>query len=153
VRLKQGYRFWSTLLIATGVIIPCLSVGFLIVEWRANPAKQMMNSELWSAIPFIVLPLIVLLLAFWISIRDRRLVTNGEISIGKVTDVSLRRKRGRAITYEFLDVSGRLITASSPDNTRSFSPGMVVPIFYNSESPGKDHVALCASFYEVAGIR
>lgn len=153
MRLKHGYRFWSTLLIATGVIIPCLSVGFLVVEWRANPAKHVMNSDLPSAIPFIMLPPILSLLAFWISIRDRRLVSYGEISIGKVTDVRLRRRRGRAITYEFLDISGRLITASSPDNTRSFSAGMVVPIFYDSESSGTDQIALCASFYEVAGIR
>jgi hypothetical protein len=153
VRLKHGYRFWSTLLIATGVIIPCLSVGVLIFERRANPAKHVMNSDLWSALPFIVLPPMLLLLAFRISIRDRRLVTYGEISMGRVTDVRLRRKRGPAITYEFLDISGRLITASSPDNTRSFSAGMVVPIFYEPESPGTDQVALCASFYEVAGIR
>jgi hypothetical protein len=132
------------------VIIPSLLIGFLVVEWRASPSKQEMNSDLWSTMPFIVLPLIFLLIAFWISIRHKRLVTQGELSIGTVTNVRLRR-RGPEVTYEFVDRSGRLITASSPDNTRSFSPGMAIPIFYNTESPETDQVALCGSVYEIAG--
>jgi hypothetical protein len=148
VRLKQGYRFWCTLLVATCVIIPSLLLGFLIIEWRASPAKHAMNSDLLSAIPFMVLPLILLLLAFRILLGHRRLATHGEISIGKVTEVRLRR-RGLAISYEFLDRSGRLITASSPDNTRSLLPGMVIPIFYNPERPETDQVALSGSVYEV----
>src|SRR3979490_2713694 len=86
--------------------------------------------------------LIFLLIAFWILIGHKRLVTQGELSIGKVTNVRLRR-RGPEVTYEFVDHSGRLITASSPDDTRSFSPGMAIPIFYNTESPETDQVALC----------
>jgi len=148
-RLKQGYRFWCALLAATCVIIPSLLIGFLFIERRASPSKQAMNSDLWGAMPFIVLPLIFLLIAIWILIGHRRLVTHGEISIGKVTDVRLRR-RGPAVTYEFVDRSGRLITASSPDNTRSFSPGMAIPIFYNTEGPETDQVALCGSVYEIA---
>jgi hypothetical protein len=107
-----------------------------------------MNSDLLSAIPFMVLPLIFLLLAFRILLGHRRLETHGEVSIGKVTEVRLRR-RGLAISYEFLDRSGRLITASSPDNTRAFLPGMVIPIFYNPERPETDQVALSGSVYEV----
>ena len=153
MRLKQGYRFWIALLIATGVSIPCLCVGFLIAEWRADPAEHVVNADLWSTIPFIVLPVSSLFFAFWDSIRDKQLFTYGELSIGKVTDVRLGRRWRRGVTYEFLDISGRLITASSTDYTRSFSPGMVVPIFYDSDSPDTDRVALFASFYEVAGTR
>jgi hypothetical protein len=148
-RLKQGYRFWCVLLTATCVIIPSLLIGFLFFEWRASPSKQTMNSDLWRTMPFIVLPLIFLLIAFCISIAHKRLVTQGELSIGKVTNVRFRR-RCPEVTYEFVDRSGRLITASSPDNTRSFSPGMAIPIFYNTESPETDQVALCGSVYEIA---
>jgi hypothetical protein len=149
VRLKQGYRFWCTLLVATCVIIPSLLLWFLIIEWRASPAKHAMNSDRLNAIPFIVLPLIFLLLAFLTLLGHRRLATHGEISIGKVTNVRLRRW-GPAVTYEFLDRSGRLITASSADNTRSFLLGMVIPIFYNPERPETDQIALSGSIYEVA---
>jgi hypothetical protein len=151
VRLKLGYRFWGILLVATCAIIPSLLIGILIVELRVSPAKQVMKSDLWSALPFIVLPLILLFLAFWLLISHRRLVAHGEISIGKVTEVRLRRRGGPAITYEFLDRSGQLITASSPDNTRSFLPGMAIPIFYNTDSPETDQVALCGAVYEIAG--
>src|SRR5262249_36512982 len=104
---------------------------------------------LMSAMPFILLPLVFLVLALWILIRHKRLVSNGEISIAKVTDMRLKR-RGPTTTYEFLDRAGRLITASSPDNTRTVSVGMVIPIFYNPERPQNDQVALYGSFYEVA---
>jgi hypothetical protein len=154
VRLRKGYLFWYAVLIAACVIVPSLSLKFPIVEWSANPAKLVVNSDLWSAIPFIALPLIFLPITFRATIRDRRLVTSGDISIGKVTGVRLGRKGTRpVITYKFIDISGRLIIASSTDYTRSFSPGMVIPIFYNPESPGKDQVALCASVYEVCDLR
>jgi len=147
-RLKEGYRFWIVLLGATLVIVPILVVGFLISESRADPPKQVMDSDLWSAMPFVVLPLMFLFVMVWIFHRDRRLVTHGEVSIGKVVDVRFRR-RGPVITYEFLDRSGRLITTSSPDNTRSLSPGMVIPVFFDRNSPETNRVALCESVYEV----
>jgi hypothetical protein len=149
VRLKDGYRFWIFLLGGTLVIVPILIVGFLISESRAHPPKQVMDSDLWSAMLFVMLPLVFLFVMVWIFHRDRRLVTHGEISIGKVIDVRFRR-RGPVISYEFLDRSGRLITTSSPDNTRSFSPGMVIPVFFDRDSPEKNRVALCESVYEVA---
>ena len=57
---------------------------------------------------------------------------------------------GRTVTYEFLDHRGRPVTASCPDNTRSFSEGMEVTVFFNSENPESDPIALCATPYEVA---
>src|ERR1700683_2552204 len=87
VRLKQGYRFWYTLLAAACVIVPGMVIGFLFVEWRASPSKQVMNSDLFEALPFVVVPLVFLLIGYWISIGHKRLLTRGEISIGKVTAV------------------------------------------------------------------
>jgi len=152
IRLKRGHRFWVALFTATLVIVPVLVVGFLIVEQRAQPRKQVLSADFWGTIPFVVLPPILLLLMFWIFSAHRRLVTHGEIAIGKVTDVRLRR-RGPVITYEFLDRSGRLITTTAPDSTRSFSPGMDVPVFFNPENPQTDQIALCGSVYEVANAR
>jgi hypothetical protein len=150
VRLKKGHRFWCAFVAATLLIIPSLSIGFLLVVWRAKPGKQTMNSDFWQAIPWIVLPLVFLLLGSSILIGDRRLLINGEMSIGKVTGVNLRRKVP-VVTYEFVDRSGRLITASSPDNTRTLSLGMLIPIFYDAKSPDTDQVSLSHSTYEIAG--
>jgi hypothetical protein len=149
VRLKRGYRFWLALLAATLVTAPVSVVGFLISERRAYPLMHVMNADLWKSVPFIVLPPILLLLMFWMFSGHRRLVTNGEVAIARVTDVSSRR-RGQVITYEFLDRSGRLITTTSPDNTRSFSPGMDIAVFFSAENPQTDQIALCGSVYEVA---
>jgi|SRR5580692_6140317 hypothetical protein len=49
-----------------------------------------------------------------------------------------------------MDHLGRPVTASCPDNTRSFSEGMEVPVFFNSKNPESDQIALCATPYEVA---
>ena len=133
--------FWCAVLFVSCLAVPCLVIAFLI---KVLP-------DLWSALPFILLLVIFLVVAFWILMAHRRLVRTGEISLAKVIGVRLRR-RGPAITYEFSDLSGRLITASSPDDSRTLSVGMVIPVFYNPENPQKGQVALCGSFYEVSDV-
>lgn len=110
---------------------------------------DVMKADFWGSVTFVVLPPIVLLLMLWVFIGDKRLVTNGEIAIGKVTNVRSGR-RGPVITYEFLDGSGRLITTTSQDNTRSLSLGMRVRVFFNPDNPQTDQIAICSSAYEVA---
>jgi hypothetical protein len=110
-----------------------------------------MHSDIWSAMPFIAAPLLFMLMLYMFNKRDRKLVSEGEVTIGKVVAVNTKR-RYRTVTYEFLDRSGRLITASCPDNTRSFMKGMAIPVFYNSENPENDQIALCGTPYEVAKV-
>jgi hypothetical protein len=100
------------------------------------------------AMPFIVGPPILLTMIFLILRGDRHLVRRGEISIGTVTGIRNRR-RGRIATYEFLDRSGRVISASCYDNTRSIVVGIQTPVFYNLEDPQRDQIALFGSSYEV----
>ena len=147
VRLR--YRFWCALLLVACLAVPGLQIAFLVVEWRFSSEKHELP-DVWKTLPFILLPIAFLVVAFWILIGHRQLVRDGEIAIAKVTAVRLGR-RSPTVTYEFSDRSGQLISASSPDNTRKISVGMVVPIFYNPESPQTDQVALCGSFYEVSG--
>src|SRR5262250_297976 len=140
VRLKQDYRFWCIFLIGTMLVVPSLVLWFMASEWRSGPPREVMNSDFWHAMEFVALPLVLLLLVLWIGARDRRLMTNGEISIGKITDVRFQRRPGPIVTYEFLDRFGRLITASSFDLTRSVTPGMAIPIFYNPENPRRSRL-------------
>ena len=146
VRLK--YRFWCTLLFAACLAVPGLLTAFLVVEWRFSSEKNMV-SGVWETLPFILLPIVFLVVALWILIGHRRLVRGGEIAIAKVTAVRLGR-RSLTVAHEFSDRSGRLISASSPDNTRTISVGLIVPVFYNPDNPQTDQVALCGSFYEVS---
>jgi hypothetical protein len=127
--------------------IPSLVTAFIIVEWRSSSERP----DLWSALPFILLPSALLVVGFWTLIAHRRLVRTGDISLGTVIGVRAGRKgKVPAIAYEFSDRSGRLISASSLDNSRTISVGMVVPVFYNPDNPQRDQVALCGSFYEVS---
>ena len=149
LRLKQHYRFWVAFLASTLVIVPATVIGFLALEWRAHPPGKAFKSDFWNALPFVVLPIIVLLLILWILKRDRRMMSHGEISIGKVTRVRRGRRGTPIVTCEFLDRSGRLISVSARDSTRSFAQGMAIPIFYDTGDPEGEHVALCETAYEI----
>ena len=148
VRLRSP--FWSVFLLVTLLAVPSLVTAFLIVEWRHSPERQV-SPDLWSALPFILLPIALLVVNFWILIAHRRLVRTGELALAQVIGMKSGR-RGPTIRYEFSDRSGRLISASSPDNSRTISVGMIVPVFYNPENPEGDQVALCGSFYEVSNV-
>jgi hypothetical protein len=153
VRMRQGHRFLVIFLTGAVIAVPLILMALLAIEWRAHPPKQIMHRDLWSAVPFFVGPLIVLLVTLSGFKRDRRLMRNGALAIGIVTKVRKgKRGRGRIVTYDFLDGSGRLISASSADNTRSYAAGMPILVFFNIECPETDQVALCQSVYEVAPL-
>src|SRR5260370_20228347 len=149
VRIQRRQRFWVALIFASMSVIATALFAILFTEWQAHPLKKTMHSDIWSAIPFIAGALLFMLMLYMFNRRDRRLVSEGEVTIGKVVAVGTRRKY-RTVTYEFLNRSGRLITASCPDNTRSFTEGMAIPVFFNSENPESDQIALCRTPYEVA---
>ena len=147
--MRLRHPFWCVFLFVTLLAVPSLVTAFLIAEWRSSSEPQVFP-YLWSSLPFVLFPVAFLAVNFWISIVHRRLVKAGEISLANVIGTKSGRRGGRDITYEFSDESGRLISASSPDNSHRISVGMVVPVFYNPDNPQKNQVALCGSFYEVA---
>lgn len=107
-----------------------------------------------SATPEIVLMLfmvLILALPFFLRrgmVRDLRLMESGAVVIARVTrQRSLRN--ASTIQYEFEDAAGRTVSASANDLTRSFFPGMSVPVFYAAPN-AKNSLAACASLLEVA---
>lgn len=79
--------------------------------------------------------------------RDKELMENGVLAMGRVT-TQKNVKNASLITYEFSDASGKTLTGSGNDLSRSFYPQMTVPIFYDAGNP-KRHLAACASFFEI----
>lgn len=150
VRTQRGRNFYMVAVIAALSGVPATSLGSLLVEWRTHPAKSVMTSDFWSALPFIVGPLLLLLLFSVMLRRDRRLLSDGEIAIGKIVSVRRGGRRGWRVTYEFLDCSGQLITTSCYDNSRSVIEGAPIPVFFGRENPKDKQIALCGSPYEVA---
>ena len=81
-------------------------------------------------------------------VRDKNLMESGAVTMGRVT-AQRNFKNTSTITYEFQDAAGHSVTASGNDITRSFFPGMSVPVFYDVQN-AKRNVAVCASFFEIA---
>lgn len=153
VRMQKGQKFWIALIFAAMIAISTTLIGGLVWEWQAHPQKRFMTADIWRATPFIAGGLFLLLVIYIFLKRTRRLVRSGEITIGKVIGTHTGRRRTRVVTYEFLDRSGRLIIKSCVDNTRTFSEGMAIPVFFNPENPESDQVALCGSPYEIAVVQ
>jgi hypothetical protein len=122
--------------------------ALLLVELHAYSPTQLRIYLLLGLVPcFAGTLLLITSLAFSFR-KSRRLVRNGEVAMANVIGFG----RGpHTIIYEFRDGSGRLVSASCPDSTGLFAPGMHIPVFFNSHNPSKEQVALCSSSYEIAG--
>ena len=82
-----------------------------------------------------------------LPLRDRSLVTKGDLAIGQVSDISQDSSSGW-VHYDFETPLGERLSKAGGTYTVPLSAGMKVPIFYDSQNPNKQ-VALCSSFYEV----
>lgn len=147
IRLRAGAKFATVLFLTTIGMYVGLSIlsALLVVQLHAYPEKRLRSILLLGMVPCLAGAFGLLALVAFTFMKSRRLVTSGEIKIGTV--------RGRArntVNYEFKDGAGRLVSASCVDSTGSLAPGMPIPIFFNSERPEKDQLALCGSPYEVA---
>ncbi|MGC1107438.1 MAG: hypothetical protein WA876_12950 [Candidatus Acidiferrales bacterium] len=80
-------------------------------------------------------------------VRDLKLMQNGALAMARVTE-QREFRNASAVTYEFQDGTGKIVSASANDLTRTFSTGMTIPVFYDSQN-AKRNVAACASFLEV----
>jgi hypothetical protein len=148
VRIKEEVKLATVrflMLIGIFVGLSILSV-LLLVELHAYSPKSLRLLVLGGTVPSFAGALGLLASLVFSYKKSRRLVTNGEVTIGTIAE----RRRSR-VTYEFKDGSDRLVSASCTDPSGSFDPGMSIPVFFNPGDPHKDQIALCGSPYEVAG--
>ncbi len=66
----------------------------------------------------------------------------GRTSLGHYVLTDLRY-RNRNFTYQFRDHTGRVVTTTSKDCTKSLSKGMTVPVVYERSKP-ENNLALCS---------
>ncbi len=85
--------------------------------------------------------------------KVRELLSEGEVSLGWVTNVTETSgdQRRMSIEYEFLDLTGRFRFGRCEDLTLASCEGEVVPVFYEASKP-TNNVALCGSRWEIAGL-
>ena len=122
---------------------------FLVTE------RGITNSDVGNLLPLALLGLIWLLVAvtsFRSILRDRSLLSDGEVAIGTVTSQSYIGGKNRAsrIVYEFKDVAGRTFSGKGDDRTGKLFEEMQTPVFYDPTNPAKN-VALAAASYDVVG--
>jgi hypothetical protein len=146
VRLRDETKVATVFLLTMIGMFLGLSIlsAFLVVQLHAYPPKQLRVILLLGTIPGFAGALGLFALVAFTFMKSRWLVTNGEVKIGTV-----RGRMRNKVNYEFKDGAGRLVSASCVDSTGSLAPGMPIPVFFNSEHPEKDQVALCGSAYEV----
>jgi hypothetical protein len=147
IRFKKLMRFFAVIyaLVFAGA---CYAL-FLVTE------RGITNSDVGNLLPLALLGLIWLLVAvtsFRSILRDRSLLSDGEVAIGTVTSQSYIGGKNRAsrIVYEFKDVAGRTFSGKGDDRTGKLFEEMQTPVFYDPTNPAKN-VALAAASYDVVG--
>jgi hypothetical protein len=123
---------------------------FLIVERGGAKADF---RALPNLIPFAMFGLIWSLMAatmFRSMLRDRSLLSDGEIAIATVSSQSFAGDESREsrITYQFKDAAGRTFTGKCKDRTRKIFEEMQTPVFYDPANPAKN-VALVGATYDL----
>jgi hypothetical protein len=88
------------------------------------------------------------LLQWRIFVRHRRLISNGEAAIGRITRNYGRSRTGQGVRYQFNTQTGETISKRTTSwEVTLFKEGMRIPVFYDPSYP-KKQVALLAAYYE-----
>ena len=140
VRLIPSGRFYFSVLAAIIVAVELILLHHLI-----QPVSGYSFWD-WIAVAGFVGLLGVLIAVPLRLRRQKRLVENGEVALGRVT--RQWRVRGNSwIQYE-VTLGGATMKKNSIDASRRLYAGMKVPIFYD-ETDLSRQVPCCAAYYEV----
>jgi hypothetical protein len=143
---RRGVFNLSVILLVVLLFVTIMMVR-LIRAWVVLHSFARFETREWSMVGFTAFLLLVLLLQWRRMARERDLLENGQIALGRVVQKWASRNNS-TITYEFQDAAGRIHRAADTDYTRRLEPGMTVPVFYNPDRPQR-RVAACATFHEV----
>ena len=145
VRLSRRGKFHIFLALLFGGF--CIFLAPLLDYLNLVPLLDYLTEVFWVAL--VLVPLGVYLAVYW-ALRHRRLLSTGELTLGHVTHQENRSRpndwvKDHYITYCFHDYSGREVTKTSQDYTRSFYEGMTVPVIYDRSNP-RNNGALCSIY-------
>jgi type VI protein secretion system component VasK len=136
-----------------GIIATLVCVFEAVLIWQLYRMWAMSRSfegyqrKDWALVGLVIL-LVLLPLSTWRTMaRERELLENGELTMGRV----LKRwntRDGSTVFYEFQDASGQAHKHSGMDYSRTLEIGMPLAVFYNRDNP-KRQVAACSALHEV----
>src|SRR5262249_22572425 len=72
--------------------------------------------------------------SYW---EDKRLASQGAVTLGRVTKQKAGRRAGSEITYVFEDERGNAVVGKGPDLARKYFEKMWVVVFYDAAAPEK----------------
>jgi len=83
------------------------------------------------------------------AVRDRLLLTNGDVALGRIFRIS--KGRHPRMEFRFEDRTGRTVTASTQatPRPRSVSEGSAIVVFYDPANPEKRCVPLCRTIWKI----
>jgi hypothetical protein len=151
VRLSRNGKIGLTATLLFCAISLC---GFLVVVFARYPGRSswtnMGFSGLWIA--FSLLFAYIGATTILIEKRTRRLLIEGEVTLGRVISQTLTggRHRRSTITYVFSDGAGLDRKGSGYDRNRELYEDMVVPIFYDFREPSQN-IPECSTAWEIVG--
>jgi uncharacterized protein (DUF983 family) len=148
IRLKTSMRIFVAVYL---IVLASATYSIFIVAQRGGAKPGF--TALPNLIPLVMFGLIWSIVAatmFRSILRDRSLLTDGEIAIGTVTSQSYAggENRESRIVYEFKDAAGRTISGKCADRTRKLFEEMQTPVFYDPTNPTKN-VALAGATYDL----
>jgi len=134
------------------LLIVFLFLCLWTILWTRAILESWKSQAGWGAFAVFFL---VIFASFWLyelrrELRNRPILANGEIALGRVTsqqDVGGRTRKSK-ITYEFADPLGRTWNGKGYDSTKAYTESMSLIVFYAPHVPSQN-VAFCTTVWRL----
>lgn len=148
IRLKAPLRIFT--LIAITLLGGVGSAVSILVQKQGTKTEFYALPNLMPFAMFVLIWSLIAIAMLRSVVRDRGLVSDGEIAVATVTSQWFAggESRDSRITYEFKDAAGRTFSGKATDRTRKIFEEMQTPVFYDPMNPAKN-VPLVGATYDV----
>lgn len=143
---KRGQLNLGVGLLAVLVYATVLGV-YLHSVWARTLSFAPFGGKDWLMMALVAVILLIPYGMWRSQVRERDLLENGEIAMGRVTRQWLD-EGASSIEYEFKDFLGQSHKGLGHDYTKNLYKDMAVPVFYDTNNP-KRQVAYCSTLHEV----
>lgn len=110
------------------------------------------GNKTWSLIALFFLAFLILmtLLEMRRELRNRALLIDGELALGRVTHqrTTGTKTRKSEVSYEFTDAVGRTVTGRGYDWTKKYVENMPLIVFYEPRDPSQN-VSICTTLWKL----
>ena len=134
VRLNKLAR----ILLVGMAIIECAWLGMSLAElarkWDSYPSFEEMLRNEYLPIATVLIAVLIAIQIAWGVMAERRVVTRGEIALGRVTGW-FRGIKGLIFEYSFEDAAGKTHARQSIPSGGTLQEGMELIVFYDSADP------------------